>query len=231
MPNTKLTRRQYQFLESVVNTYSETGNPVSYKDVANKLEVSRWTAYDILQELYKKGFLISKYRPVGGPGRSEILYVPTQEAIERVEAGTIFAPVNAIGSFLSETQRKIEKLSIDSAINFVFERTKNETNAVLVLLYTVSLAVILTKVFGVNLNSMVNIQAVLKSKTYAPAILMFLVESIFSLLKDSNIEGNTKLEQDDKKKLETVLKHFRESAAQVSPSFQSKVLKYMDILV
>ena len=231
MPNTKLTRRQYQFLESVVSTYSETGSPVSYKDIANKLEVSRWTAYDILQELYKKGFLIAKYRPVGGPGRSEVLYVPTQEAIERVVTGTVFAPVNAIGSFLSDTQKKIEKLSIDSAINFVFERTKNETNSVLVLLYTVSLAVILTKVFGVNLNNMVNIRAVLDSKTYAPAILMFLVESIFSLLKDSNLENKVKLEKEDNEKLEAVLKHFRESAAQVSPSFQSKILKYMDILV
>ena len=231
MPNTKLTRRQYQFLESAVSTYNETGSPVSYKDIANKLEVSRWTAYDILQELYKKGFLIAKYRPVGGPGRSEVLYVPTQEAIERVEMGTVFAPVNAIGSFLSDTQKKIEKLSIDSAINFVFERTKNETNSVLVLLYTVSLAVILTKVFGVNLNNMVNIRAVLDSKTYAPAILMFLVESIFSLLKDSNLENKVKLEKEDNEKLEAVLKHFRESAAQVSPSFQSKILKYMDILV
>lgn len=231
MISAKITRRQLQFLEAIVKAYKEQGLPVSYKDIASKLGVSRWTSYDILQELYKKGFLSAKYRPVGGPGRSEILYEPTQEAIERVESANLFAPINAMGKWFIETQKKIEKLSVESAINFVYERIKDENNSLMVLLYTLALTIILTKVFNVELNEMINMKAIINSNTYAPAVLMFLVESIYGILEKNRDSEKIKLSGSEFEKLDEIVKKFRDSTAQVSPSFQDKILKLVGALI
>jgi len=231
MINQKITRRQLQFLESVVKLYEEKQFPISYKEVATSLGVSRWTAYDILQELYRKGYLEAKYRPVGGPGRSEILFAPTEEAVKRVKESSILAPITAISKWMTDVQKKIEKLSINSAINFVFDRVKNESNSFIVVLYTTSLAIILTKVFNVELNNMLNLKAVLESNTYAPAVLMFIVESIYTILEDKYNEEKIALEKDELDKFNDILKKFRESVSQVSPSFQDKVVKYLSALI
>ncbi|WP_338833858.1 hypothetical protein MHLNE_02330 [Moorella humiferrea] len=75
-----LTRRRTQFLERIKEIYQETGEPVHYITVAEALGVSKWTAYDILQELEKDGFLERKYVVNSNektPGRSMIMFVPT----------------------------------------------------------------------------------------------------------------------------------------------------------
>ena len=231
MIGAKITRRQMQFLEAVVRLHKETGLPVSYRDIAVRLGVSRWTAYDILQELYKKGFLSVKYRPVGGPGRSEILYEPTEEAIERIESSNIFSPISTMGKWFIETQKKIDKLSIDSAISFVYDRIKNEQNSLIVLLYTLALTIILTKVFNVELKEMVNIKAILNSNTYAPTVLMFFVESIYGILEKNKSSEKIKLDKNEFNKLEEIVKKFRDSTAQVSPSFQDRILKLVSALI
>lgn len=231
MISAKITRRQLQFLEAVVKLYKETGLPVSYKDIASKLGVSRWTSYDILQELYKKGFLSIKYRPVGGPGRSEILYEPTSGAIERVDSANLFSPISTMGKWFIETQKKIEKLSVDSAINFVYEHIRSEQNSLIVLLYTLALTVILTEVFNVELKEMVNVKAILNSNTYAPAVLMFLVESIYGLFEKNIDSEKIKLDQGEFKKLEEIVKKFRDSTSQVSPYFQDRILKLVSALL
>jgi len=231
MISAKITRRQLQFLEAVVREYRDTHLPVSYRDIAFRLRVSRWTAYDILQELYKKGFLSPKYRPVGGPGRSEILYEPTQEAIEKVEGATMFSPIHSMGKWFVELQKKLEKLSIESAINFVYEKIKNEENSLKVVLYTLSLTVILTKIFNVEINQMINVKAIIQSHTYAPAVLLFLTESIYAVFEDQFDSEKIKLDKTSFQKFQDILKKYRESASQVSPSFQDKIVRYLEAII
>ena len=47
----KLTRRRYQFLEALARLVEEGGGPVHYGDVADSLDVSKWTAYDMMLSL------------------------------------------------------------------------------------------------------------------------------------------------------------------------------------
>ena len=51
----KLTRRRYQFLETLARLVEESGGPVHYGDVADSLDVSKWTAYDMMRELVDQG--------------------------------------------------------------------------------------------------------------------------------------------------------------------------------
>lgn len=52
-----LTNRKKEFLALIFKQYSDTHEPVHYIEIANKLRVSKWTAYDIMKSLAEKGFL------------------------------------------------------------------------------------------------------------------------------------------------------------------------------
>lgn len=80
-----LTDRRRQFLVALLDLYREEGGqPVHYGEVARRLQVSRFTAYDILRELTSEGYLVEHYEVPGDgrPGRSRILFSPTSRAFE-----------------------------------------------------------------------------------------------------------------------------------------------------
>lgn len=89
-----LTQRRMQFLNKIKKLYQETAAPVHYVTVAETLKVSKWTAYDLLRELEKEGFLEREY-VVNSleklPGRSMIMFIPTDKAyqIGEGEAGRV----------------------------------------------------------------------------------------------------------------------------------------------
>jgi len=78
-----LTERRKQFLQQIMRLYEKSGLPVHYVTLANILGISKWTAYDMLKELEKNGFLKRDY--IVNPnllGRSAIVFSPTRKANE-----------------------------------------------------------------------------------------------------------------------------------------------------
>ncbi len=85
----QLTRRQTTFVERLVDLYHEAQGPIHYSTLARRLGVSRFTAYDMLRLLEEKGLVKSAYQLTAGksgPGRSEVLYEPTESAHALVAA-------------------------------------------------------------------------------------------------------------------------------------------------
>lgn len=90
MEASRLTARQRAFLDKLLELYREHRGPVHYSDVAERLGVNRFSAYDMLKVLEKKGFASSSYTlrstaPAtagghAGPGRSMIVFAPTVAA-------------------------------------------------------------------------------------------------------------------------------------------------------
>jgi hypothetical protein len=88
--SSKLTARQRTFLDKLLQLYRERRGPVHYSDVADRLGVNRFSAYDMLKVLEKKGFASSSYTlrsaisattsGPAGPGRSMVVFAPTSEA-------------------------------------------------------------------------------------------------------------------------------------------------------
>lgn len=79
----KLTRRQETFIMNMLDLYYASQQPLHYSDLAERLGVSPFTAYDMLRLLEEKGFARSDYRLAddkSGPGRSEIVFLPTEKA-------------------------------------------------------------------------------------------------------------------------------------------------------
>ena len=54
----RLTARQRAFLDKLLELYRERKSPVHYSDVAERLGVNRFSAYDMLKVLEKKGFTL-----------------------------------------------------------------------------------------------------------------------------------------------------------------------------
>jgi hypothetical protein len=117
-PSTKLTRRQRAFLDKLLQLYRERRGPVHYSDVAERLGVNRFSAYDMLKVLEKKGFASSSYalRSASsgaasgspGPGRSIVVFSPTSRA---TQAGTTAADDTRLGDeWQSVRNRVLEKL-------------------------------------------------------------------------------------------------------------------------
>ena len=86
----KLTGRQRAFLGDFLDLYQEEKDSLHYTTVAERLGVGRITAYDMLRLLEEKGLVTSEYiMPISGPGRSTIVFRPTDqgEALMRQLAG------------------------------------------------------------------------------------------------------------------------------------------------
>lgn len=81
----KLTARQKTFLDKLRDLYHERREAVHYTTVAERLGVSKFSAYDMLRVLEQKGVAGSEYLLSAGrrgPGRSQIVFYPTASNIE-----------------------------------------------------------------------------------------------------------------------------------------------------
>jgi len=84
----KMTRRQKQFLGKFLDIYQESEEPIHYVGLAKRLDIGKITAYEMLRLLEKRGLVEAEYHlPPGnrGPGRSEVFFRPTKEAIQLFE--------------------------------------------------------------------------------------------------------------------------------------------------
>jgi hypothetical protein len=85
----KLTYRQQQFLRKFVEIHRAMGQPVHYITVAEQMGVGNVTSYEMLRLLEERGFLQAEYHPnpdQHGPGRSVVLFYPTESGEKLVES-------------------------------------------------------------------------------------------------------------------------------------------------
>jgi len=78
-----LTRRQEEFVRNLLDLSREMQGPFHYTDLAERLGVSRFTAYDMLRLLEERGLVTKSYQRAegkSGPGRAEVFYTPTDRA-------------------------------------------------------------------------------------------------------------------------------------------------------
>ena len=81
----EITQRQKEFLDKLLDLYNMAGQPVHYTTIAEKLGISKWSAYDMMKLLEKKGLAKTEYNvpELGrGGGRSSVVFSPTQKSEE-----------------------------------------------------------------------------------------------------------------------------------------------------
>ncbi len=83
----KLTNRQHQILSQFLDMYREIDEPIHYVALAERLDIGKVTAYEMLRLLEKRELVkVEFHLPSGnrGPGRSTVLFRPTQKATDLI---------------------------------------------------------------------------------------------------------------------------------------------------
>ncbi len=229
---TKLTHRQREFLEKVVEIYKETGESVEYEQVAGEMGVSKWTAYDILQELYKKGFLKVEYKVHEGPGRSKIHFIPKTATVEMTSEENKKSTIDLISEWIKERFTKYEKMGISRAISVVSRKVEKEKNPLAIVLYTVVLFIMFAKAFKIDISKIVNLSNLFDSKLSSSVLLSFLMELMFSLSeREENVMEKLQLKNYTIQKFKNLQKLFRQNVMLITPAEQKKVLSVIEEMI
>ncbi|MDN9012714.1 Lrp/AsnC family transcriptional regulator [Brevibacillus laterosporus] len=81
-----MSKRRIQFLDQLVGIYQKQSLPVHYEALAKAVGVSKWTAYDMLKEIEKSGYVIRSYEVnPNETGRSQVVFTPTEKATELIK--------------------------------------------------------------------------------------------------------------------------------------------------
>ena len=179
----KLTSRQQEFLQSLVTLCKSRKQAVSYVDVASDMKVSKWTAYDILHDLYQRGFLRMTHEIRSGKGRSQILYSPA-ESMPRVSEDTGDAAESTTLKWLTGKITQYAGFGIAQSINLVGQRVRREKNPFQVVLYTELMVVLFARVFRVDIDRLVNTRAIVVAGLSADTVLRLLSEVMFSFMRN-----------------------------------------------
>ena len=115
----KITTRQKEFLQTLIDLYQQKGSPIHYSEVAQKLGVSKWTAYDMLQLLHKEGLLEVEYLipesdnyKWGKLGRSTITFFPTKKGytVSNLSQRNLPAKTSELNKLKKEIIQKFEEI-------------------------------------------------------------------------------------------------------------------------
>ncbi|MEA1940571.1 MAG: hypothetical protein U9N03_07935 [Candidatus Caldatribacteriota bacterium] len=115
----KITIRQKEFLQTLINLYQQKGSPIHYSEVARKMGVSKWTAYDMLQLLHREGLLEVEYLIPesdsynwGKLGRSTITFFPTKKGytVSNLSQRNLPAKISELNKLKKEIIQKFEKI-------------------------------------------------------------------------------------------------------------------------
>ncbi len=115
----KITTRQKEFLEVLINLYKQKASPIHYSEVAQKLGVSKWTAYDMLQLLRREGLLEVEYLipeldnyKLKKLGRSTITFYPTKKGytVSNLPQRKLSTKVTELNKLKKEIIQKFEEI-------------------------------------------------------------------------------------------------------------------------
>jgi hypothetical protein len=116
MSKERLTRRQQEFLRTLIELHQQKGEAVHYTLVAKQLKVGRVTAYEMLRLLEKRRLAHREFLRTEddrGPGRSPVAFRPTAIA-ERTLADQS-AHVSIPDEWLKVKSQILEKLKVGQA--------------------------------------------------------------------------------------------------------------------
>jgi hypothetical protein len=119
----KLTRRQEEFINKLLELHQEFEGPIHYSLLAERLGVSPFTAYDMLCVLEDKGVVTSEFQLASnksGPGRAERVFYPVESIKAREqrmarEAGGADLEGDELKHFILDKMRKGEGWDHDLA--------------------------------------------------------------------------------------------------------------------
>lgn len=139
-----LTKRQAEFLEVIKELYLESDQPVHYETVGRQLGVSKWTAYDHIRALEKKGFVDSIYindRTTSQVGRPRIGIIPKLYQVDVKESQDIREKKRELLATLQQWQTSFKQINLQELAKEAKKCSIPELNC----LYMITIVVLILK--------------------------------------------------------------------------------------
>jgi len=81
----KITNRQLECLKALISIYNMKNEPIHYTEIAPLLKISKWSTYDLLKTLERKGIVKPVYKELditrqNKKGRRAVFFVPLFES-------------------------------------------------------------------------------------------------------------------------------------------------------
>lgn len=191
----RITKRRKEFLVATVQLFHDKGSPVHYCDVAQELNVSKWTAYDVMKSMETQGLIKSVYSVSSkdsSPGRSSILFYPLPIAYEIL--GISQKEISKAEEWSKLKGNLLERIAAEKENNFytLIDEIQKEIKAIEIpLLYGAYMIVLLLSLLVVfSQGNLDNIKTILLLSAKAEIKLLLFVGTALSyiLKKDTDIE-------------------------------------------
>ncbi len=195
----RITKRRKEFLVAAVQLFHEKGSPVHYCDVAQALNVSKWTAYDVMKSMETQGLIKSVYSVSSkdtSPGRSSILFYPLPIAYDIL--GISEKEISGPAEWSKLKNDLLERITNEKENNYnilIDEMLKEIKDIEIPLLYGTYMIVLLLSLLVVfSQGNLDNIKAILLLSAKAEIKLLLFIGAALTyiLRKDTDIKQHIK---------------------------------------
>jgi DNA-binding MarR family transcriptional regulator len=156
-----LTKRRLQFLHKLIDLYQKTNLPIHYEALARSLGVSKWTAYDMLKEIEKQGYISRSYEVnTKETGRSQVVFVPTAKASdlfkqvrdETFDVANWKKTVDNVSALLRDLKNK----SLNESIKMMLDEIAKVSTRINFCAYIIGLLLMYLKKLGGKTESLIH---------------------------------------------------------------------------
>lgn len=195
-----LTKRRMQFLRKLMDLYQKTKLPIHYEALAKSVGVSKWTAYDMLKEIEKLGFVSRSYEVnPKETGRSQVMFVPTSKASELLESqlrNDVFDPAewNRTVANLSKLLKDLKHVSLQEALRKMTDEISKMNKRLHYCAYTMGLLLVHLKKLGGKTESLIR-QTMQKAPSKESGITMFIGTVLGTAIQTLNEEVSAEISE------------------------------------
>ncbi|MDF2924763.1 MAG: DNA-binding protein [Paenibacillaceae bacterium] len=192
-----LTTRRLQFLHQLVELYHKTSLPIHYETLAKALGVSKWTAYDMLKEIEKLGFVSRSYEVnPNETGRTQVVFSPTDQATslfkqsrtDKTDPAAWEKTVQSITALL----RELKTANVNELIKKVLQEIPEKTTNLEFCGYIIGLLMIYLRKLGGRAESLIrNIAG--KAPNQETGMIMFVGTVLGTIIHSVNEELGTEV--------------------------------------
>lgn len=190
-----LTKRRLQLLGQLVELYQRTRLPIHYETLARSLGVSKWTAYDMLKEIEKLGFVTRSYEVNSKEtGRSQVVFSPTDKASDlfKLNRSDSFHPADweQTVAHIRDLLQNVKNGNVNDLIRKVMNEIPSKESSIEFCGYILGLLLVYVKKLGGKTETLIRL-VVSKTPGIENGTLMFVGVVLGTIIQTINEELGT----------------------------------------
>ncbi|MBC7320946.1 hypothetical protein H5T89_09900 [bacterium] len=145
-----ITERRIEFIRALDELYRKYNKPVHYSQVAEKLGVSKWTAYDLLTALKDEGYVECVYTLNERGGRSTLAFKVTPKGEELISIEKRKENLSKVIEELKKRLSTLSRLSVNDILQTGLKDVSTVKSPILKALNITAILFIISQKLAIN---------------------------------------------------------------------------------